>query len=152
VRIVLDRDDRPVAKGNLCSQHAGFNLHGATRVAVPKGLRDGLPALPTPRASRSPVANDKKGRETLCKYILRPPLANERLKILNDGDVRLESIVMGTLEGFPPPPAMVRGEQSSPAPHACPPPKIQNVLMRSCAEVHKARRVMVRAGDLAKRK
>jgi hypothetical protein len=29
-------------------------------------------------------------------------------------------IVMGTLEGFPNPPAMVRGEQSSPAPHACP--------------------------------
>ena len=27
---------------------------------------------------------------------------------------------MGTLEGFPNPPAMVRGEQSSPAPHACP--------------------------------
>jgi hypothetical protein len=29
-------------------------------------------------------------------------------------------IVMGTLEGFPNPPAMVRGEQSSPAPHAYP--------------------------------
>jgi hypothetical protein len=29
-------------------------------------------------------------------------------------------IVMGTLEGFPNPPTMVRGEQSSPAPHACP--------------------------------
>jgi hypothetical protein len=26
----------------------------------------------------------------LCKYILRPPLANDRLKILDDGDVRLE--------------------------------------------------------------
>jgi hypothetical protein len=25
---------------------------------------------------------------------------------------------MGTLKGFPNPPAMVRGEQSSPAPHA----------------------------------
>jgi hypothetical protein len=68
VRIVLDPDDRPVAKGNLCSQHAGFNLHAATRVA----------------------ANDKTGRETLCKYILRPPLANDRLKILDNGDVRLE--------------------------------------------------------------
>jgi hypothetical protein len=68
VRIVLDLDDRPVAKGNLCSQDHGFNLHAATRLA----------------------ANDKKGRETLCKYILRPPLANDRLKILDDGDVRLE--------------------------------------------------------------
>ncbi len=34
--------------------------------------------------------NDKKGRENLCKYILRPPLANDRLKILDGGDVRLE--------------------------------------------------------------
>jgi hypothetical protein len=68
IRIVLDPDDRPVAKGNLCGQHAGFNLHAATRVA----------------------ANDKKGRETLCKYILRPPLANDRLHILPDGNVRLE--------------------------------------------------------------
>jgi hypothetical protein len=34
VRIVLDPDDRPVAKGNLCSQHTGFNLHAATRVAA----------------------------------------------------------------------------------------------------------------------
>ena len=68
VRIMLDPDDRPVAKGKLCGQHAGFNLHGATRVA----------------------ANDKQGRVALCKYILRPPLANERLKILDDGAVRLE--------------------------------------------------------------
>jgi hypothetical protein len=26
----------------------------------------------------------------LCRYILRPPLANDRLKILDDGDVRLD--------------------------------------------------------------
>ena len=26
----------------------------------------------------------------MCRYILRPPLANDRLKILDDGDVRLE--------------------------------------------------------------
>jgi hypothetical protein len=56
----------------------------------PTGLRDGLPTLPTPRASHSPVANDKKGRETLCKYILRPPLANDRLHILPNQHVRLE--------------------------------------------------------------
>jgi hypothetical protein len=68
VRIMLDPDDRPVAKGKLCEQHAGFNLHGATRVA----------------------ANDKQGRVALCKYILRPPLANDRLQILDDGAVRLE--------------------------------------------------------------
>jgi hypothetical protein len=68
VRIVLDPDDRPVAKGNLCGQARGFNLHAATKVA----------------------ANDKQGRLTLCKYILRPPFANDRLKILDDGNVKLE--------------------------------------------------------------
>jgi hypothetical protein len=68
VRIVLDPDDRPIAKGNLCGQARGFNLHAATKVA----------------------ANDKQGRVTLCKYILRPPLANDRLKILADGNVKLE--------------------------------------------------------------
>jgi hypothetical protein len=68
IRIVLDPDAHPVAKGNLCGQHAGFNLHAATRLA----------------------ANDKQGRLALCKYILRPPLANDRLKILDDNVVRLE--------------------------------------------------------------
>ena len=68
VRIVLDPDATPVAKGKLCGQQAGFNLHAQTKVA----------------------ANDKKGRENLCKYILRQPLANDRLKILDDGNVRLE--------------------------------------------------------------
>ena len=65
---MLDPYAHPVAKGNLCGQHAGFNLHAATRVA----------------------ANDKHGRLALCKYILRPPLANDRLKILDDKVVRLE--------------------------------------------------------------
>jgi hypothetical protein len=65
---VLAPVDQPVAKGKLCAQEHGFNLHGATRVA----------------------ANDKQDRLTLCKYILRPPLANDRLKILDDEDVRLE--------------------------------------------------------------
>jgi hypothetical protein len=68
IRIVLDPDDRPIAKGNLCGQARGFNLHAATKVA----------------------ANDKQGRLTLCKYILRPPLANDRLKILDDGNVKLK--------------------------------------------------------------
>jgi hypothetical protein len=67
VRIVLDPDDRPVAKGELCARAHGFNLHAATRVAT----------------------NDKPGRERLCRYILRPPLANDRLHILPEGAVRL---------------------------------------------------------------
>jgi hypothetical protein len=36
------------------------------------------------------ASNDKTGRETLCRYVLRPPLANDRLHILPDGAVRLE--------------------------------------------------------------
>ena len=68
IRIVLDPDDRPVAKGKLCAQDHGFNLHAATKVA----------------------ANDKQGRLTLCKYILRPPIANDRLKIVDDSHVRLD--------------------------------------------------------------
>jgi hypothetical protein len=57
-----------VARGNLCGQHRGFNVHAATRVA----------------------ANDEQGRLALCEYILRPPLANDRLKILDDNLVRLD--------------------------------------------------------------
>jgi hypothetical protein len=66
IRIVLDPDDRPVGKGVLCGRSRNFNLQAATRVA----------------------ANDKPGRERLCRYILRPPLANDRLSILDDGNVR----------------------------------------------------------------
>jgi putative transposase len=51
----------------LCAQHCGFNLHAATRVA----------------------GNDKTGRQTLCRYILRPPLANDRLQVLPDGSIAL---------------------------------------------------------------
>jgi hypothetical protein len=65
--VVVDPDAHPVAKGNLCGQHAGFNLHAATKVG----------------------ANDEQGRLALCKYILRPPLANERLTIIDDEHVRL---------------------------------------------------------------
>ena len=36
------------------------------------------------------AANDKQGRLTLCRYILRPPLANDRLKIVDDSHVRLD--------------------------------------------------------------
>jgi hypothetical protein len=68
IRMVHDPDAPPVAKGKLCAQAHAFNLHAATKVA----------------------ANDKQGRLILCRYILRPPLANDRLKILEDDIVRLE--------------------------------------------------------------
>jgi hypothetical protein len=68
LRIVLDPDERPVGKGTLCAQTQGFNLHAATKVA----------------------ANDTQGRLALCKYVLRPPLANDRLKILDNDNVRIQ--------------------------------------------------------------
>jgi len=68
IRIVLDPDAEPQAKGKLCATSHGFNLQAATRVA----------------------ANDKHGRERLCRYILRPPPANDRLSLLDDGNARLE--------------------------------------------------------------
>ena len=60
-------EDRPTAKGKLGAEAAGFNLQAATRVA----------------------AQDNKGREALCRYVLRPPLANDRLERLANGRVRL---------------------------------------------------------------
>lgn len=55
-------------KGYLCAQIGGFNLHAARRVS----------------------ANDKQGREVLCRYILRPPLANEGIRLMPDGSVTVE--------------------------------------------------------------
>jgi len=52
--IEIDPDERSVGKGTLCAQTQGFILHAATKVA----------------------AHDKQGRLTLCRYVLRPPLAN----------------------------------------------------------------------------
>jgi hypothetical protein len=51
----------------LSVAEAGFSLHAATTAA----------------------ADDAAGREALCKYILRPPLAQERLHLLDDGLVRI---------------------------------------------------------------
>lgn len=51
----------------LCATEAGFSLHAATTAS----------------------AGDAEGREALCKYILRPPIANERVQLLGDGLVRL---------------------------------------------------------------
>ncbi|MEO7958090.1 MAG: transposase [Fibrobacteria bacterium] len=58
----------PEPKGYLCAQDAVFNLHAARRVAP----------------------NDSQGREMLCRYILRPPFANDRLHLLENGTVTLD--------------------------------------------------------------
>ena len=55
-------------RGSLCARAHAFNLQAATRVA----------------------ANDKPARGRLCRYILRPPLANDRLKILDDDNVSIQ--------------------------------------------------------------
>jgi hypothetical protein len=43
-----------------------------------------------PPRSRSVAANDEQGRLASCKYILRPPLANDRLTIIDEDHVRLD--------------------------------------------------------------
>jgi hypothetical protein len=35
-------------------------------------------------------ADDRERLEHLCKYVLRPPLADRRLRLLDDGRVTLE--------------------------------------------------------------
>jgi hypothetical protein len=67
VRLAVDPGSRPRTMGKLCAQDSGFNLHAASRAA----------------------ANDKQGREILCRYVLRPPLANDRLVLLPDGKVKV---------------------------------------------------------------
>jgi hypothetical protein len=52
----------------LSATDRGFSLHAATTAG----------------------ADDAAGREALCKYILRPPLAQERLHLLDSGLVRVE--------------------------------------------------------------
>jgi len=52
----------------LSATQAGFSLHAATTAA----------------------ADDDAGREALCKYVLRPPIAQDRLRLLDDGLVRIE--------------------------------------------------------------
>ncbi|MBN1959677.1 MAG: transposase [Deltaproteobacteria bacterium] len=45
----------------------GFNLHAGSRAS----------------------SNDKKGHERLCRYLLRPPLSNDRLTSTTDGKYRI---------------------------------------------------------------
>ena len=52
----------------LSATRAGFSLHAATTAA----------------------ADDLAGREALCRYVLRPPIAQDRLRLLDDGLVRIE--------------------------------------------------------------
>ena len=57
----------PTIKSALCVDHAGFGLHAATTAR----------------------GDDTRGRLALLKYVLRPPVANERIEMTPDGNVRL---------------------------------------------------------------
>jgi hypothetical protein len=52
----------------LCASSVGFTLHAATTVS----------------------AGDARAREALARYVMRPPLAQERLHLLPDNLVRIE--------------------------------------------------------------
>jgi Putative transposase len=53
--------------GKRCAEVAGFNLHANVRIG----------------------AKDRTGLEHLCRYLARPPIANDRLKELPDGRLAL---------------------------------------------------------------
>ncbi len=147
--VLLAASGGPEIVGDLVVQDCGFNLHAKTCAG----------------------AVDDDARARLLRYVLRPPLAQDRLAVLPDHRVRLTLkrpwsdgtyaldmdalallarlassvppprqhlsrysgvlaaaahwrplIEMGTLAGFPTPPAMLRGRQSRPTPHAIIPP------------------------------
>ena len=53
--------------GRLCAQVEGYNLQAATRVG----------------------ASDRQGLERMARYLARPPIAADRLSLLNDGRLEL---------------------------------------------------------------
>jgi hypothetical protein len=53
--------------GRACAEVEGYNLQAATRLA----------------------ANDREGLQRMCRYLARPPIANERLARLDDGRLEL---------------------------------------------------------------
>ncbi|MEK6608519.1 MAG: transposase [Myxococcota bacterium] len=57
----------PFVRGLALAEVAGFNLHAGVRIA----------------------ASDRAGLERLCRYLARPPLANDRLRALPDGRIAL---------------------------------------------------------------
>ena len=65
--IALREDSAPGAARGLCATGGGFSLHAATTAS----------------------AQDAAGREALCRYILRPPIAAERVQLVEGDLVRL---------------------------------------------------------------
>jgi hypothetical protein len=65
---VADEAPRPIARGPCHAACGGFDLDATVR--VPAGARDHL--------------------ERVCRYALRPPIAQDRIRLTADGDVLLE--------------------------------------------------------------
>jgi Putative transposase len=65
--VALHGQPGALLKSGLNVTELGFSLHAATVVG----------------------AHDRAGREALCKYVLRPPIAAEHVQLLDDGLVRL---------------------------------------------------------------
>ena len=42
-------------------------------------------------------AHDRARREQVCRYLLRPPLADDRLRVLGDGRVPMHCIGLNTI-------------------------------------------------------
>ncbi len=78
-----DRGERSVS--GLSAREDGFSVHAATTAPAddhPSGCSEAAPG-------KSPTGEDARARETLCKYVLRPPLAQERVLQLENGMVRI---------------------------------------------------------------
>lgn len=67
LRTVAGRDEQAGATG-LCAEAHGFSLHAAVRIG----------------------AYQRKRLERLCRYVTRPPIANERLSRDGQGQVVLQ--------------------------------------------------------------
>ena len=61
VRRLLSDPSEGQRSGRLCFSARGFSLHAATRIE----------------------AEDRLGLERLCRYVLRPPLAGGRLRLID---------------------------------------------------------------------
>jgi len=64
---ISGEDAEAMIMGKRCAAVAGFNVHANVRVG----------------------ANDRDGLEHLCRYLARPPIANDRLQELPDGRLAL---------------------------------------------------------------
>ena len=78
--------------------------HGCadSRICAPPRSMPGGHARRTSRASTcTPTcglgAHDRARREQVCRYLLRPPLADDRLRVLGDGSVPMHCIDLNTI-------------------------------------------------------